>query len=67
LNWNPVSAAGAAVAVDGGTMQSNDPNILTQCHSCTGPHTLISYHNVDQVGDGVDKRPDPPTCGWSSG
>ena len=63
LNWNPVSAAGAAVAVDGGTMQSNDPNILTQCHSRTGPHTLISYHNVDQVGDGVDKRPDPLAVG----
>ena len=59
FNWNPTAAASAVVAVNGGTMQSNDPNILTQCHSCTVPQTVITYHNVDQVGDGVDKRPDP--------
>jgi len=40
MNWNPMAAAGAAVAVDGGIMHLNDPNILTQCHFCTGPHGI---------------------------
>ena len=38
-------------------------SILAQCHFRTGPHTVITYHNVDQVGDGVDKRPDPLAVG----
>jgi hypothetical protein len=32
LNWSPTAAGSAAVAVDGGTMRSNNPNILAQCH-----------------------------------
>jgi hypothetical protein len=40
LNLNPTVAAGAAVAVDGGIMQLNDPNILAQYHFRTGPHTV---------------------------
>ena len=40
LNWNPTAAAAAAVAVDGGTMRSNDPNILPQCHFHTGTHSV---------------------------
>ena len=40
LNWNPTVAAGATVAVDGGIMQLNDPNILAQYHFRTGPHTV---------------------------
>ena len=41
-----MDAAGAAVAVDGGIMQLTDPNILAQCHSCTGPHTVILTHLI---------------------
>ncbi len=40
LNWSPTAAAGAAVALDGGIMRPNDPNILARCHSRTGPHTV---------------------------
>ena len=38
LNWSPTATAGAAVAVEGGIMRPNDPNILAQCHSRTGTH-----------------------------
>jgi len=38
LNWSPTAAAGATVAIMGGIMCPNDPNILAQCHSCTGTH-----------------------------
>ncbi len=34
-------------------------NILAIHHSRTHPHTVITHHNVDCVGDGVDKRPEP--------
>ena len=40
LNWNLMAAVGAEVTVNGGIMQLNDPNILAQCHSRTGPHTV---------------------------
>ena len=52
--WAPSSPLTAA------PLASIDPQHLAIHHSHTGPHTVITHHNVDQVGDGVvDKRPDP--------
>ena len=35
-----MAAAGAAVPVNGGIMHPNNPNILAQCHFCTGPQGM---------------------------
>ena len=52
--WAPSSPLTAA------PLASIDPQHLAIHHSHTGPHTVITHHNVNQVGDGVvDKRPDP--------
>lgn len=34
------ATADAAIAVDGGIMRPNDPNILGPCHFRTGPHSV---------------------------
>jgi hypothetical protein len=61
IEMRPSAAAGGTViAVDGGAARASiDPQHFSIHHSRTGPHTVITYHNVDQVCDGVDKRPDP--------
>ena len=66
VEMTPSAAAGGTViADDGGAawLHTMTHNILAINHSRTGPHTVITHRNVDQVGDGVDKRPDPLAVG----
>jgi hypothetical protein len=51
------TAGGTVIAVDGGSAWPQlTHNIFSKNHFRTGPHTVITHHNVDQVGNGVDKR-----------
>ena len=62
------AAGGTVIAVDGGSAWPQlTHNIFSKNHFRTGPHTVITHHNVDQVGDGVDKRPDPLAVGLCLG
>ena len=54
---------GTVITVQRFRLASTDPQHFSKNHFRTGPHTVITYHNVDQVGDGVDKRPDPLAVG----
>ena len=45
----------------GASAESQD--VITKNTTSCRPHTVITHHNVDQVGDGINERPDPLAVG----
>jgi hypothetical protein len=66
LKWDPFVSVDAFVAIDEdvGVPAPRDPkHFSTMSFSHRSPHCDFTHHNVVQVGDGVNKRPDPLAVG----
>ncbi len=71
LKWDPFGSVDAFVAVDKGidVPAPRDPQHFSNTSlPHWSPHCDFTHHHVEQVGNGVDKHPDPLAVGlWVDG